>query len=173
MGSTVIRSDKNDLLCCGCKQLVNKLHNKYCSACDAAAYNRSRLKRLKKIEDDYNEWLAKIKDKEYHPLTEEEWMDTCRYFKRCAYCDTREISVRSLFIDFKAGGRYAVWNVLPSCEICALAIKTTPNPFFRMNNIHNRDKGDKKTLKNRSQAVRLGYNITKLKRITDYLNTKM
>ena len=172
MGSTVIRSDKNDLLCCGCKQLVNKLHKGYCTACDKAASYRSAARRLEKINNQYSEWLDKIKDKDFHPLTEDEWLDACKHFEKCAYCATREIEARSMFIGVNEGGRYAAWNVIPACEMCSTALKTTPNPFLRMNNIHNRS-----TLssgrKSSSQARRYGFNTTKLKKITDYLDTKM
>ena len=63
-------------------------------------------------------------------LTTEEWLTTCSYFGKCALCNSGSIDARGFFIPFKLGGRYAVWNVLPLCELCANDIKVQQNPFI-------------------------------------------
>ena len=164
--STVTRAEDNSLLCCGCKKYTNKLHNGYCTACNREASRRSVARRKERINKQYEDWVASIKGKEYHPLTEDEWLDACRHFKKCAYCNTREINTRSMFIDFKDGGRYAAWNIVPSCEECALASKVLRNPFARMNRMYSNNQAD-------CAAIKYNLSVSNLNKITDYLSSKM
>jgi hypothetical protein len=82
----------------------------------------------------YEEWLALISQiKTVHPLTEAQWLEACRYFGKCALCNNETIDTRGFFIPFKAGGRYANWNILPICEECANDMKISQNPFRTYN----------------------------------------
>lgn len=164
--STIVRAEDNSLLCGGCKQYTNKLHNGYCTECNNAASRRSVARRKERIQKQYTDWIDNIKDMPYHPLTEEEWLEACKHFEKCAYCSTREINTRSLFIGFKEGGRYAVWNVVPSCETCALAIKYVRNPFARMDPKYSNHQA-------KCAAIKYKLSVANLNKITDYLSSKM
>lgn len=78
----------------------------------------------------FNDWMTKVSKVELHTLTEEEWLKACRYFGKCALCPSERIDARSFFISFELGGRYAAWNVLPVCELCANDMKRSQNPFI-------------------------------------------
>lgn len=79
----------------------------------------------------YNEWLGKIArvPKEYPTLTEAQWLDACKYFDGCACCGDDSIDARGYFVPFKDGGRYCDWNIIPMCERCATAARTSGNMF--------------------------------------------
>lgn len=53
------------------------------------------------------------------PMTEQEWLNTCRYFKGCAMCGKHDIQIRQFFIPRKEGGRYVAGNMIPMDPECA------------------------------------------------------
>ena len=139
--------------------------NGLCTACNTKLEARKTADRINKALERYNDWLGKIKKQPIQPLTEEQWMEACRYFEGCAYCGASEISARSMFIDYANGGRYCAWNIIPACERCETCVKRDINPFKRLDQRINR--------KAASQAKRYGFSLSKLQKIVDYLETKM
>lgn len=114
--------------------------------------------------DSWKEDISKIPTP-YTTLTEEQWLEACNHFGGCAYCGRDQIDSRAMFIQFKDGGRYCNWNIIPACEKCETMYKSTDNPFLRMDQkINNRRD---------SQARKYGLSLTKLARIVDYLHSKM
>lgn len=80
-------------------------------------------------------------------------------------CGSDDISTRLMFVDYKDGGRYCAWNIIPACEECATMRKTIHNPFSRMDSTLHRE-GNVPT-------KRKAFNLEKLKAITDYLERRM
>lgn len=80
-------------------------------------------------------WLNSIAKvpKPIRMLTEEEWLEACRYFGKCAICNNDEITTRAFFVPFSMGGRYAAWNIIPMCDHCATEYKKEQNPFIKYN----------------------------------------
>lgn len=133
--------------CARCGEIKDTSGAKYCKEC-ARELNREKSRRYYK-EHNYesvyyrrikeqqqkqlSDWLALINRVQppLKTLTEDEWLTACRYFDKCAFCKTDEISARGFFIPYKMGGRYAAWNVLPVCEQCATVLKRLDNPFTR------------------------------------------
>jgi hypothetical protein len=76
---------------------------------------------------DYKDWIKMITSlpKPVKPLTEDEWIKACSYFKDCAYCGAQQIEARVLFIPGYKGGMYSKFNVVPCCEKCATSIKNS------------------------------------------------
>ena len=74
----------------------------------------------------YKQWMSLIDKvpKDYHTLTEPEWLEACQYFNGCAICGAEDISARGYFIPFKYGGRYCNWNIIPMCEKCATRMQS-------------------------------------------------
>lgn len=89
---------------------------------------RWRARRRKEFED----WVKLVNkaNKNLKLLTEAEWLEACDYFKGCALCGKEEISARSFFIAYKYGGRYAAWNIIPTCEQCNKNMHRQQNPFL-------------------------------------------
>lgn len=56
---------------------------------------------------------------QFKPMTEAEWLQTCKFFNGCALCGDSHIEVRKFLINFEKGGSYSVGNVLPMCNKCA------------------------------------------------------
>ena len=85
-----------------------------------------------KLKAEFNEWLEKIKavPKDYPTLTEEQWIEACRYFGGCARCGSKDIDTRGFFVHAKLGGRYCDWNILPLCEKCANHWDTERSAFI-------------------------------------------
>jgi len=92
-----------------------------CKACAAAHDKVVRDSKLKFLEDQFDEWVAKINSvpKNYPTLTEEQWLEACRHFDGCARCHSNDIDARGFFVGAELGGRYCDWNVIPLCEKCA------------------------------------------------------
>lgn len=67
--------------------------------------------------------------KNYHSLTESEWIEACRYFNGCAMCGSDEIDSRVLLLSPQQGGRYCSWNVVPMCHNCATHWRPVSNVF--------------------------------------------
>lgn len=104
-----------------------------CKACEGRRVcANSKAKRLvykQQIKELFNEWRTMITDLTFVPMTEEEWIKTCRYFGGCAICGESHIEVREFFVAFKDGGRYTVWNMFPMCSTCARPLRAARNPF--------------------------------------------
>ena len=115
-----------------------------------------------KVTKSLNDWLALIEQvpKPIKTLTEKQWLDTCSYFKKCAYCSNEAITARSFFISFKLGGRYAAWNIIPVCDKCALQNKRQQNPWIKYNPI---------TISNAAPTAEKYC----LKHITEYLHVRL
>lgn len=79
----------------------------------------------------YADWIATTSKVPYKPLTEEEWLSTCKHFGGCALCGDKHIETRHFFIQYKEGGRYAPWNILPLCGKCSVK-RYDDNPFKSM-----------------------------------------
>jgi len=130
---------------------------------DAGARSRRwRNKRIAAAESKYAEWLKQITAAPFNILTEEQWLQACRYFGGCALCDITEIAARGYFIQFKYGGRYTAWNVIPVCELCATGLNKQPNPFKRFD-----------TILNDSAPAYRGVGNTKLKIVAEYLQERL
>lgn len=96
-----------------------------CDTChsirNVANATKSGKKRKAKLHQDFEDWVAKAKQvpKNYPTLTEEQWLDACRFFDGCARCYSDTIDTRGFFISRALGGRYCDWNIIPLCERCA------------------------------------------------------
>ncbi len=152
--------------CSHCGKIA-KLHNGVCRSCETIQHREWRNGRIDTAEEAYKEWLKKISKLPYPSptLTEEQWLEACKHFGGCAYCGDANIDSRSMFIPFKAGGRYCVWNIVPACERCETVRKSDPNPFLRMDNSYHRGSAH--------SARKYGYTLENLSRIVDYLQSKM
>lgn len=96
-------------------------------------YNREKMRRWRaKRRKEFEEWVKLVNkaNKNLKLLTEAEWLEACNYFKGCALCGKEEISARSFFIAYKYGGRYAAWNIVPTCEQCNKNMHRQQNPFL-------------------------------------------
>jgi hypothetical protein len=155
--------------CNMCGEWSEKLNrtNGRCTKCSTKAHSKWTSEKRDNVEKLYKDWLEDIRriPAPHMPLTENQWLEACRHFKgTCAYCGTPEIASRSMFIPFKKGGRYCVWNVIPACERCETAWKAVENPFSRMNRQLNRDKDN--------QARKYNFTAERLQAIVDYLEDK-
>lgn len=125
--------------------------------------NQKTYRRLVKEADErFAAWLGRLSKIKTHTLTDEEWLEACRYFDGCALCDSDSIDARGYFIRFEDGGKYNACNVIPVCDKCATEIKYQSNPFRQMN----------PTL-NRNLATSRGLSLAKLERAAGYLQSKM
>lgn len=138
-----------------------------CRECETRQHKEWRMRRRYNAENSFKDWLQKINSipTPYKTLTEEEWLDACKHFGTCAYCGKGTIESRSMFIPFKEGGRYCVWNIVPACEQCETLRKANENPFLRMDSQLNSSKS--------ASAIKYGFSLDKLQKITDYLGGKM
>lgn len=84
-----------------------------------SAKKTARMK--KRMRDRFDRWLEKVRlvPKDYPTLTEEQWLEACKFFNGCARCASDEIDTRGFFIGRELGGRYCDWNVIPLCTRCA------------------------------------------------------
>ena len=153
--------------CCGKWSEYLRPANNRCRECETQDHINWRNAHRNKAEERYQDWLKRIAAQLYPPqaLTEDEWLEACKHFGGCGYCGSPDIDARSMFIPFKEGGRYTAWNIIPACEKCETARKTTSNPFKRMDDVYLRRPDQ--------QATRLNQSLEKLQRIVDYLQTKM
>lgn len=115
-----------------------KLHS-YNGRCDECftkvntAYARVYLDKLHAInEARLHAWLSAIDSIPTKTLTEQEWLETCTHFGKCAYCANEHIDARAFFIAHAIGGKYTVWNIIPVCEQCALKHREAANPFISL-----------------------------------------
>lgn len=147
-----------------CRTCYNKRHAIYQKKVyvDPEHHNDYR-KRLYVVSDNkFAEWTARLKSIKTHTLTEDEWMEACRYFKGCALCNIESIDARGYFVRFEDGGKYNACNVIPLCDKCATELKYQHNPFRRIN-----------TMFNSSLDLVRGISTDKLNKAADYLQRKM
>ena len=122
-------------ICRICKKQVEFYRNRLvCKTCyDTVTRKPDASLRVKQRRQQiYKEWRAKIAKvpKTYPTLTEQQWLEACKYFDGCAVCGAESIDARGYFVTFAEGGRYCDWNILPMCERCATAARTQPNMFL-------------------------------------------
>lgn len=129
---------------------------------DPASQRARHAKMCKAIDDRFKKWCERLKGISTHTLTESEWLEACRYFNGCAFCDNEEVSTRGYFIRFEDGGKYNACNVVPMCEKCATEHKIQHNPFRRLN-----------PSLNNNLELRRGLSKAKLENVVDYLQAKM
>lgn len=125
-------------------------------------YQKQYRRRCKEADERFAAWLNQIKELNVHTLTEEEWLDACRYFNGCALCNSDQIDARGYFIRFEDGGKYNVCNVIPLCDKCATSLKYQSNPFRQMN-----------PYINRNLATYRGLSKDNLERVAEYLQQKI
>lgn len=123
-----------------CGTYTKKLYYKqYCKECfdkkQIKYYATSRAQLAATKDSLTNDWLYKVKQvpENYPTLTQQQWIEACKYFDGCAFCGEHSIDTRVYFIDFSDGGRYCDWNIIPACEKCALRAKVQKNPFKKIN----------------------------------------
>lgn len=129
----------DEVVCRVCGKLVSstdrvpgRLLCKPCHNKEESVHMKTYLTKLNKgFDEKFQDWLALIAQvpKNYHPLTEQEWMRACRFFNGCAQCGNESIDARGFFIKFKDGGRYCDWNIIPLCSKCSADWGLSPNPF--------------------------------------------
>ena len=90
---------------------------------------RNLLKRRREIYEEIKQKMAMV-PKDYHRLTEAEWLETVKHFKGCALCESECVDARWYFIPFKEGGRYCAFNVIPVCDKCATKTRINHNYFL-------------------------------------------
>jgi hypothetical protein len=125
---------------------------------------------VRKAEQDYKDWLALIASvpTPVKMLTQDQWLEACRYFGKCALCNSENIDTRGFFIPFKLGGRYTAWNILPVCELCANDMRRQLNPFITYNGpLHRKWNHPTKP------AIRNNYKADNLEKAVAYLKPKL
>ena len=90
------------------------------------------------IAEQYSAWRQRLARKP-KTLTEDEWIEACRYFEGCAFCGSEDIDVRSFFVAHRDGGRYYNGNMIPSCEKCHKIRRLLRNPFNRFHRLYKMD----------------------------------
>lgn len=154
----------NDGSCNICGTYVSNFTNKrhFCDACykaDNLKNNASKYpKYLQDAIESYANWLTSIKDMPQGRLTEDQWIAACSYFGGCSMCGSEDISTRTFFVPFREGGKYAEWNVIPTCQKCGSIRRKNHNPFSFMD--PNAGHGTAESKKN-------------LQNIVDYLRPKI
>lgn len=137
--------------------LCRKCHSRSIIPYGKGNYNRL----IGRLEDKLATWLDKVTKvpKNYPTLTEEQWIEACRFFNGCARCSSDDIDARGFFISAKLGGRYCDWNVIPLCERCAKTWDRTNNVFIT---------ATFRDWQNKSSVYR-----NQLERIIEYLEVKL
>lgn len=147
-----------------CRKCYNKRSYMYHKRSGHAAEDsRNHYRRIcKKADERFAAWKDSLKSITTHSLTEDEWLDACRYFGGCALCDSDSIDARGYFIRFEDGGKYNACNVIPLCDTCATTLKYQSNPFRQMN-----------PYINRNLATSRGCSTAKLEKVAEYLQGKI
>lgn len=151
--------------CYICNEWSDKIWEGRCRACRTKQNKDWHERKSITAEEQFTKWKALLSKQPTNTLTEDQWLDACRHFGGCAYCGSPEIASRSMFVSFKDGGRYTVWNIIPACETCETLIKARPNPFNRLDRGLNRDSGN--------VMRKYNYDRNVLSNITEYLRSKM
>lgn len=150
---------EGSLLCVDCKKARLKQYPDYTRDRRSKEY---MAREIAKVEARYEAWIKLITAAPFKPITEEQWLQACRFFEGCALCDSTSIDARGYFIAFKNGGRYVAWNILPMCEKCETDLKVCLNPFRRL---------DPKF--NNSLAQCRGISTKKLNKAAQYLQDRL
>lgn len=121
-------------ICNSCGKFVEKLAFDY--MCDSCHSSRA-ISYIHKLNYDanqlYMDWLLEIATlPNYSVLTEAEWLQACKHFKGCAVCGAQEITAKTFFVHFQLGGRYAAWNIIPTCDKCAEKLTMSKHNIFKM-----------------------------------------
>lgn len=137
--------------------LCKKCHSKLSGRTFKQRYRR----RMDRLDSQFDEWLHKVSlvPKNYPTLTENQWLEACRFFNGCARCNSEDIDTRGFFIVAKLGGRYCDWNVIPLCEKCAKTWNITKSVFIT---------AMLRDYQNRNTEYR-----DQLKKIVEYLEVKL
>ena len=140
------------------RTICRQCHNEASNTVYRPRYVR---KRLDELETRFDAWLNKIAQvpKNYPTLTEEQWLEACRFFNGCARCNSEDIDTRGFFIVAKLGGRYCDWNIIPLCERCAKTWDMTKSVFITA--LH-------RDYQNRNSEYR-----DQLEKIVEYLEVKL
>ena len=159
---------------------INRYNNKLCSQCNSKAmmlYAKSRPDYREKCAEmsnkmwhkykaeaikQYEDWLVQLRQLSTHTLTEDEWIQACKYFDGCALCGEKSIDARTYFIQYSEGGRYNACNIVPACDRCATAFKKNKNPFITMNEVLSV-----------SNSIYRGQSKKNLQKVVDYLRSKI
>lgn len=149
-------------MCRTCYNKRSRIYHKRCAQAEREGTLRFFRKEKDKAAQKYAEWKKRLSTIQMHTLTEDEWLEACRYFNGCAMCGAESIDARGYFVDFKEGGKYNACNVIPLCESCATALKLQVNPFRRLN-----------PLFNYKVASRRGFSRERLANIEKYLLSKI
>lgn len=156
------------IVCRICGQVKNRnemMKSTLCKKCHSRLiipYGKGNYRRrIGRLEDSLNAWLDKVAKvpKSYATLTEEQWLEACRFFNGCARCYSEDIDTRGFFIPARLGGRYCDWNVIPLCERCAKTWDRTNNVFI--------------TATFRDEQNRNSEYRDQLKKIVEYLEVKL
>lgn len=150
---------EGSLLCVECNKQRIKQYPDYTRSKRNKEY---MIREIAKVEARYEAWLKRIAAAPFKPLTEEQWIQACRFFEGCALCNNTSIDARGYFIAFKYGGRYVAWNILPLCEKCETDLKVCLNPFRRL---------DRKF--NSNVALCRGISVDKMNRAAQYLQDRL
>ena len=147
-----------------CRPCYNKRNGVYQKRVQRTTDNNQKYYRrlLKEADDRFAAWVARLSKLTTHTLTEDEWLEACRYFGGCALCGDDSIDARGYFIRFEDGGKYNACNVIPMCDKCATDMKHQSNPFRQMN-----------PFINRNLATSRGLSLANLEKAAEYLQSKM
>lgn len=115
-------------ICVDCRSAYRMKYDKRNREGQRLRSQRFDMKQIEKYKDMFDQLIKSNKD--FKPMTEEEWHKVCEYFGGCAICGEEHIESREFFINFKDGGKYAAWNMFPLCGKCATHTKFTANPFM-------------------------------------------
>ena len=91
-------------------------------------------------------------------ITDKEWLDTCRYFRKCALCAEKEITSKHYFVSFMDGGKSSKNNIIPLCSACAeFCRKEISNMFYLRHKRIRRRYQDGKFKENRNVEKMIKY----------------
>lgn len=122
-------------LCSHCGEFSEWIHRSdgYCLDCKHMSDRLWRIRKNKNIDKQYKDWLDLMNGipGPLVTLTEDDWLRVCSYFEgQCSICHEGVIDARMYFVDFKQGGRYTSYNIIPVCEKCATKRRAdTYQPF--------------------------------------------
>lgn len=164
------------MVCRVCGEVFKAYNSKStnrCPSCTTALTNRSYHRHMGRLDDRFTQWLNKVKQvpADYPRLTEEQWLEACRYFDGCARCDSDEIDTRGFFVGRENGGKYCDWNIIPLCTRCAAMWQLDKSMFLYT---YNKDR-----VKNDPRYRKLGVGTSptefqdNLENIIKYLEVKL
>lgn len=126
--------------CYVCRTYREDLRHGKCKDCCRDISRQCIARKRADSNNNYAGWVKKINSvpAPIHTLTEDEWLEACRYFGGCALCSKPQIETRLMYVPAHRGGKYTMYNMVPACEDCATSYKQTVkargNPFTRVYN---------------------------------------